>query len=454
MTHALARLAASIRNRSVTAHEAAAHALAAAAAVPNAVVYAATQDDIAARIAALPQGAPFAGVPILIKDTAPEAGRPLTLGSRTLPNHVPRDTDGFVQALTALGFVSIGRTATPEFGLTDATEPVTTGPVANPWGATLSPGGSSGGAAAIVAAGAIPFAHGGDGGGSLRAPAARCGLVGLKPTRGSLRPSPTPLEPWMPVLGESFGLTPDVGSTAAVFASLRGEAEITAPPPRRLRIAVIDTPLHGGPPDADMTAALHGTVALLETLGHHPIQATWPFDAPALHAAFFDLWALRTHLDLARFSTIFGRPLDRTKLECWTLGLDGLGARMTNTDRTRIDTALRTATATLPRLLESCDVLITPATGRARLLTGAHHGNRDFQTLRASIMDQVAHTPLHNLAGTPAIALPLATTNDSTPIGLQFAARQGWDAVLLALGLELEAAHPFPRPPKLEMTPC
>ena len=179
--------------------------------VGGALVFAAPVEMIAKRLDAVDWSAPFAGVPILIKDTAPEAGCPFSYGSRSMAGHIATTTGPMPAALAALGFVSVGRTATPEFGLSDTTEPIATGPVANPWGAGLSPGGSSGGSAAAVAAEAVPFAHGGDGGGSLRQPAALTGTISLKPSRGALLPTQEQPEPWMPALAESFGIACENG---------------------------------------------------------------------------------------------------------------------------------------------------------------------------------------------------------------------------------------------------
>jgi amidase len=452
MSGALPRLAAELRAGGRPAAErAAADAQRRAVGVPGAVVYAAPAELIAARLDAVDWSAPFAGVPILIKDTAPEAGCPFTYGSRTLDGHVATATGPMPAALAALGFVSIGRTATPEFGLSDTTEPVATGPVANPWGPGLSPGGSSGGAAAVVAAGAVPFAHGSDGGGSLRQPAALTGMVSLKPTRGALLPPPPQAEPWMPAMGESFGIARDLPSLAAVFAALRHEAIVPDRPDRRLRLAMIGTPLHGRPGHPTTLAALHAAGDLLRGLGHAVTEAAWPFDAPAFHAAFFDLFALRADLDLAGFERLFGRPLRHDLLEGWTRGLMAHGASLGNAGRERIAAALAAAGRGMAGLFETVDLIVTPVTGRPVLRHGEHHGERDFSELYAAILDNVCFTPVHNLLGTPALALPLGAAPDGRPIGLQIAGPQGSDHLILSLGRELAAARPFPRPPSMEV---
>ncbi len=196
---------------------------------------------------------PFAGVPIAIKDNRPVAGMPLTLGSKLMDLTPPFDAV-FVQRLRAAGFVIVGKTALPEFGILPSTESVRNGPTRNPWDLTRTPGGSSGGAGAAVAAGMVPIAHGNDGGGSIRIPAACCGLVGLKPARGRITLAP--------VEGESFlvtdgVLTRTVAETAAVLDLLAGPepgdaswapapsepfAQTAARAPGRLRIGVTMTP--------------------------------------------------------------------------------------------------------------------------------------------------------------------------------------------------------------------
>ncbi|MCX7380425.1 MAG: amidase family protein [Alphaproteobacteria bacterium] len=447
MIGALPQLAKALREGGrVAAEREAAGALQRALAVPGAVIHAAPPELIAARLDAVDWSAPFAGVPILIKDTAPEAGCPFTFGSRTLADHVAEATGAMPAALAALGFVSVGRTATPEFGLSDTTEPLTTGPVANPWGRSLSPGGSSGGAAAAVAAGAVPFAHGSDGGGSLRQPAALTGMVSLKPTRGALLPSIVQAEPWMPAMGESFGIACDVPSLAAVFAALRREAPVCAPP-RRLHLAMIASPLHGRACNPVIEGALHAAADLLRRLGHEVTPAAWPFDAPAFHAAFFDLFALRAELDLDGFERMFNRPLRHDLLEGWTRGLMAHGAAQGSHGRERIAAALAAAERGMSALFESVDLIITPVTGRPVLHHGEHHGERAFPELQAAILDNVCYTPVHNMLGTPSLALPLGGAPDGRPIGMQIAGPRGCDHLLLSLGLELAALHPFPRPP-------
>jgi amidase len=440
---ALHRLAAALRaDGRAAAFQCAQTALGQSLAVPGAVVHAASPDAIAARIDAIDWSAPFAGVPILIKDTAPEAGCPFTFGSRTLEGHVATATGAMPLALAALGFVSVGRTATPEFGLSDTTEPVATGPVTNPWGAGLSPGGSSGGAAAVVAAGAVPFAHGSDGGGSLRQPAAMTGMVSLKPSRGALLPVPPQTEPWMPALGESFGIACDMGSLVAVFAALRREAAAAERPGWALRIAMVAAPLHGGPCHPALEAVLHDTAELLRGEGHAVASQAWPFDAPALHAAFFDLFALRAHLDLGGFAGMFGRALRHDLLEGWTRHLMGRGAAMGTAERARIHSAIAAAERGMAGLYRDFDLILTPVTGRPVLRHGEHHGEREREVLAASIAQNVCYTPLHNMLGTPALSLPCGQLADGMPVNLQIAGPHGSDGLVLSLGRALAAFRP------------
>ena len=439
----LLRLSAALREGGrAAALQACAAALGVAQAVPGAVVHAVSAEVLEARLNAVDWSAPFAGVPILIKDTAPEAGCPFTFGSRTLEGHVAGATGAMPAALAALGFVSVGRTATPEFGLSDTTEPLTTGAVGNPWGAGLAPGGSSGGAAAVVAAGAVPFAHGSDGGGSLRQPAAMTGMVSLKPSRGALLAVPVQPEPWMPALGESFGIACDMGSLVAVFAALRREAVAAARPPRALRIAMVAAPLHGGPCHPALEAVLHATAELLRGEGHAVTPCPWPFDAPALHAAFFDLFALRAHLDLRGFAAMFGRPLDHDLLEGWTRHLMERGARMGAPERARIQAAIAAAARGMAGLYQGFDLILTPVTGRPVLRQGEHHGEREAEALAASIAQNVCYTPLHNMLGTPALSVPCGQLADGMPVNLQIAGPHGQDGLVLSLGRALAALWP------------
>lgn len=403
--------------------------------------------DVEAAARAVPEGSPFAGQPILIKDTMPVAGRPWRFGSRALAGHVATADAPLVQAFRQLGFVVVGKTATPEFGLTDATEPLLHGPVQNPLGSGLSPGGSSGGAAAAVAAGLVPFAHGSDGGGSLRQPAALCGLVSLKPTRGALDgpggPPPPPPEPWMPLLVEQFGLARTAAGCEAVFAALRGEPAGTWPLPR-LRVAVLAAPLNGRAPDADCAAAAHHTGDLLGRLGHHVATVgRWPFDAAAFHGLTLLHWALRWAGECARAGAGIGHALDETRMEPWTRALLARGRAVTDADRAAMQAAFADAARAWAALMDAHDVVLSPVTGRLRLRTGEHRGDQDAAFLFEDTAATVAYTPLQNVLGTPAVSVPAALAPDGLPVAVQLAGASGWDRPLLALAAELEIARGF-----------
>src|SRR3954469_10228715 len=278
--HDATALAELISNGEVSAAEVREAALAAIAAVDSeihAVAHGPFEDAAAAA------SGPFAGVPFAVKDTLMEAGRPLEFGSRLLEGYVAPSDVTLTERFRAVGLVSLVRTATPEFAFNLDTAPDLRGPTRNPWDLDRSAGGSSGGAAALVASGALPMAHGNDGGGSIRLPAAHCGLVGLKPSRGRVPMGPLIGEPAGGVAHE-FALTRTVRDTAALLDAVAGPApgdryyvaapatpyaEVIAAEPGPLRIAVHTESAFGRPTDPEVRATVNAVAAALEELGHH-----------------------------------------------------------------------------------------------------------------------------------------------------------------------------------------
>lgn len=233
---------------------------------------------------------PFTGVPILVKDNATIAGVRLTRGSRAFRDNVPEKTAPFFEALERAGFVLVGVTNMPELGIIDGTENLLYGPTRNPWNLDYSPGGSSGGSAACVAAGVLPLAHGTDGGGSIRIPASHCALFGLKASRGRLLPGGFGTPPW-PRLVEA-GLSRSVRDTA-MYLSVAEDPNTPLPKvdfvsgkmPRRLKIAVSFEGAGGQMPDPQVRSAIDDTASLCSELGHTVSEQKLPLDQPRLHAA-------------------------------------------------------------------------------------------------------------------------------------------------------------------------
>lgn len=317
----------------------------------------------------LAQG-PLAGVPFLFKDTVTVAGTRLTLGSRTHLFNVSRTTAPYAQVLEAAGLIAVGKTNTPEFGLLDVAEPVLFGPTRNPWNLQFSPGGSSGGSAAAVAAGMVPMAHGTDGAGSIRGPAAACGLFGFKPSAGATSVERKSDIPNVRDMVAYHVLTRTVRDSAAIFAIAR-QAIIGQPvaavgpiPPKRLRVALIDMPYSGCSLEPESGAAWASAAALLTDLGHFVEPQVWPFDAIELHTTFFDLWSVDTLAEALDLQDNAVREAFEAALEPSTRGLIARARGFDDAHRTRTFDSLWLAAAGLNAFLGRFDVLMTPvATG-------------------------------------------------------------------------------------------
>src|ERR1700736_3361026 len=277
--------------------------------------------------AALPNG-PFRGVPFLIKDLfAGYAGQRITNGNLALKNaSVVSDADTtLVSRFRSAGLVIAGRTNSPELGSVPTTEPLAWGATHNPWDTTRTPGGSSGGAAAAVASGMVPFAHASDGGGSIRIPASCCGLVGLKPSQGRITLGPVRDET---ALSVELCVSRTVRDTATLLDTVRGPGigdTVIAPRPARryvhelgadpgrLRIGLLDHHPQGGAVAPECAAAARSVATLLESLGHH-VEPAWPaaLADTSLRLHFAALWSANIGVGLRRFEELLGRPLART----------------------------------------------------------------------------------------------------------------------------------------------
>jgi amidase len=387
-------------------------------------------------------GDSHAGVPYLVKDSLDYPGMPTHGGSRSRGDALAKKAFPFVQRLDGAGLVPIGKSAMPEFGLMPSTEPLR-GPVTrNPWSLSHSPGGSSGGAGAAIAAGIVPLAHGSDGAGSIRMPAACCGVVGLKPGRGGVvrvRPRHV-LEDLM--VGDSL-MSRSVRDTAWAFANALPlkKHPVTGPAARRLRIAVVEHNLVGNAPHPQVAAALARSAELCASLGHRVEAQPWPVDGAAVARALYTLWS---HLAADCEDANPAAPASQSLLEPWTLGL----ARW-NRENCGID-ELEQAYAQLAHLPaafnafhQDFDVILSPVLRAPPLLIGELAPDREFSELMPTLFDWMSYTPLQNLAGTPGLSLPLFSTAEGLPVGTQFVADRGQEELLLALAFELEEAAPW-----------
>jgi amidase len=405
------------------------------------------------RARALPAGA--VAIPTLIKDLADQAGLPTRRGSRAYADTTPAGADDpFIDALGQMGCLSLGKSSTPEFGLSPITEPLGQAPTRNPWNPATSAGGSSGGAAAAVAAGVVPIAHGSDGGGSIRIPAALCGVFGFKPSRGRMIGAVRTDNAWDLVCDHV--LTRSVRDCALVLGGVERPGGDLGPPvgrveaagTRPLRIGVITESLAGETPEPEVLAAITGARHLLTSLGHAVEDVSWSMNTAAFVEDFAGLWALGAAAEVAQLEAGRG-PGVRDALEPLTLGLAAMGAAITQWNQGTLIGRLGSARRAHMGLYERIDVLMTPVLTRASVPLGLLGPEVDFPTQVERLRALVGYTPLQNVTGGPAMSVPLHWTAAGRPVGVHFAGRRGDDRRLIELALALEAAAPWAerRPP-------
>jgi amidase len=395
--------------------------------------------------------APLFGVPTYVKDNTDVRGMPTNHGTAAFVAKPARKHSPFTEQFLSTGMTVLGKSRLPEFGLTASTEFVDAEPTRNPWHTDYSAGGSSGGAAALVAAGVVPIAHGNDGGGSIRIPAACCGLVGLKPSRG--RHVGGPQARSMPINLISEGvLTRSVRDTAAYFAAAEqywrnpklppvGLVEGTAK--RRLRIGLLTDSITGSPTCPQTRAVLEETVLRLEKLGHEVEPIAIPVDQRFVDD-FADYWAMLAFLLGATGKLTLDRDFDRSKLNGLTRGLVSRyqrAAPRTPAILYRLSQMHRPYAAMFRRH----EVVLSPVLAHVTPKLGHLHPTVPFDELFARLFSWVAFTPLNNVAGTPAISLPLGASTEGLPIGMQFSAAYGDERTLLELAFALEAERPWRR---------
>jgi Asp-tRNA(Asn)/Glu-tRNA(Gln) amidotransferase A subunit family amidase len=407
-------------------------------------------------------GGPFTGVPFLMKDlTASIAGVPMTRGSRFFADTPPPAADSeHVARLKRAGLVIFGRTNTCELGLSLTCEPQLHGATKNPWDPSRISGGSSGGAAASVGARMLPMAHASDGFGSIRAPAACCGVVGLKPTRGR--------NTMAPYTGEGLGgcstehaVTLSVRDCAALLDATAGagpgDPYAAAPParpfltetqtpPGRLRIAWTITPPNGAPIEAEPLRVLRDTVALCAELGHQVEQADPKIDGAAVVPTFLTLAAANTVVNLGSHPTA-GRPAKPGEVERVTYGTGQKGERISAADYVRATQTAHRLGRQMAAFHADWDVLLTPGLAMAPPKLGwIDMMLEDVDEYWRRVFVFSPFTVWFNLTGQPAIMLPLghsATGGDGLPVAVQCVARYGDEATLFRLAAQLESARPW-----------
>ncbi len=423
---------------------------------------------------------PFEGVPFLIKDLRTRwAGHPHTCGSRLLADFVPDRDAEVVRRYRASGLLLLGKTNTPELGLSAVTEPELLGPCRNPWNPGLTPGGSSGGSAAAVAAGIVPLAGGNDGGGSIRIPAACCGLFGLKPSRGRVPTGPEDGSGWRGLVVDHV-LTRSVRDSAAaldVISGSEGKGAGQPPAPTRpflaevgrdpgaLRIAFTSKPIGAVEVHPECRRGAETVASLLDELGHHVEEADLPVEGSDFARAFVTLICAETAADLEdaeEMAQARATP-GNVEVETWILSL--LGRRISGAAYASALRVLDETTRRVDEFFGRYDAVVSPTLAEPPVPVGAFR-LPPFQRWAAGILGRLRagslfeavgtleraaetafrfapFTPLFNVTGQPAMSVPLSWTPEEIPVGVHVAGRFGDEATLFRLARQLEVARPW-----------
>ncbi|MFC4584924.1 amidase [Sphaerisporangium corydalis] len=400
---------------------------------------------------------PLAGVPFLIKDNGPVAeGVPFFCGSRSVRGAVAAHDTDLMTRLRAAGLVTLGMTTVPEMMISFSTESVRYGPTLNPWDPGRGVGGSSGGAAALVASGAVPLAHGSDGAGSLRIPASCCGLVGLKPSRGRTPCGPDVAEALFGISIES-GLSRTVRDTAHYLDAIQGLApgdKYTAPPPSRpyaeevgadpgrLRVAVTTESWSGSAVDPEVAEAAERTGRTLAEMGHLVTEASPVVDHGAVMRAMVPFAMVAVAAPLLSALT----PPDPDLVEAVTLRAFEETKELGVYRLLGAFDAQNQVSRSVGRFFTGYDVLVTPTLGRLPAPHGTLRYNDPGHSVTSwleSLFDYGPFTAVFNLAGQPAISLPLGQSRGGLPIGVQLVAPYGREDLLLRVAARLEEAMPW-----------
>ena len=414
----------------------------------------------------VPEDAPFAGVPFLLKDLVAElAGVPLSDGSAFLANHnIPTEDSELVRRFKKAGFIILAKTNSSEFGLMPTTEPEHFGPTRNPWDTNRGTGGSSGGSAAAVASGMVSVAHANDGGGSIRIPASCCGLVGLKPTRGRNSLAPSYGDIASGIIHEhvvSRSLRDSAAILDATSGPMPGDPYIPPTPerpyaqevgrePGRLRIGFGTMPLTGAPAHADCITGAKAAARLCEQLGHDVDDASPSVDGGMLFKSFGPLMTgyLRWVIDDSARRTARTPTEDDFEQVTWKMYQNG--KRQSGGDYLLALQDLQRVSRDFGEFFNDHDVWLTPTLAQPPVPIGYFDYSPETRDQHlAHLGDFTGFTLIANATGQPAISLPLHWTDDGLPVGIQLTGRTGDEALLIRLAAQLEQAQPWSdrRPP-------
>jgi amidase/6-aminohexanoate-cyclic-dimer hydrolase len=406
----------------------------------------------------LPDG-PFVGVPYLLKDLhLLLEGTATTSSSKLFEGNIADHDSTLVERYKAAGLVLFGKTNTPEFGLTMTTEPAMYGPCRNPWNTDHSTGGSSGGAGAVVAARINPMANASDGGGSIRIPAAACGVFGMKPTRARNPSGPDRGEGWNGC-SVSHAVSLTVRDNAALLDATEGAApgDLYAAPhrtrpflqevsadPGRLKIAFSTRTPAGTPLDADCALAVKKTAKLLEDLGHDVVEA-WPdYDPAAIGQSLVTFIAAHCTTGLLLRAEALGRELTADDVEAQTWAFAEMSKMISSTDYARAQIAQQTESRKIGAFFDSYDAFIQPTLGMPPAPLGwLDMNNADMTDYITRVGEYSPFTSLYNITGNPSMSVPLHWTETGLPVGTMITGAFGDEATLFRLAGQLEKAEPW-----------
>lgn len=409
--------------------------------------------DEAIRLSRTYAGNGFCGVPSFVKDTDHIAGYPTQMGTGVFKAKIARHNSPFVNQMLATGLIHLGKSTLPEFGLICSTENERWGITRNPWNTDFTTGGSSSGSAALVASGVVPIASANDGAGSIRIPAAICGLVGLKPSRHRLYGVEGTEAMPIGIVHQGV-LTRSVRDTAMFYA----EAEkhyynkrlprmgfVQHPIKKRLRIAFLENQPPGktGYQDEDVRRVMLETARLLASLGHEVEEVPVPVEIEPMVEHYLNYYGFLSYM-LTHWPRItLKAKVDRTQLEPFTEGL----SRRFKAHALQLPAsikALRNASQQAGHLFERYDVLVSPVLAHKTPPIGYFSPKLSFEEITKRAVDFATYCGIYNISGAPAISLPMGTDSNHLPVGIQFGAAYGNDALLLELAYELESARPWP----------
>ncbi len=394
----------------------------------------------------LPAG-PFSGVPTLTKDLQEVTGVRTAYGSAAFKNNIPDHDHKFVTAMNAAGLVSVGKSATPEFGFLPTTEPLAFGPTRNPWNTDHSTGGSSGGSACAVAAGVVPMAQASDGGGSIRIPSNCCGLFGMKASRGRWPDSDgTPWE--LTVKGFVTRTVRDSQTAMATMAATdRGlPAPVLAAdaPKKTYRIGFATKDAFGNEVHPDCKKAVLAAAKTCADLGHHVEEAAPAYSAQPFNDAFMTLWSFGAKQVVGSVSkALGGKPVPHELLEPFTWWLYENVADKDASVLEGVYAQFAKEQAAARAFHKDYDFYLSPVLGEPPVKIGRIDQSGDIDKLVADLRTYVAFTPYANATGHPAMSVPTLWTDDNLPVGVQFEADMGNEANLFALASQIEEAAPW-----------